>query len=507
VTSLAAPEQPPPSIGLFTGRYRFLTVGLLLVVTLVAFEAMAVTTVMPVAVKDLNGFSLYAWGFSAFFTTSLLANVIAGVWADGHGPAVPIMAGLAIFAAGLLIAGTAPTMEVFVAGRAVQGLGGGGVIVALYVVIGREYDTAVQARMFGWLSGAWVLPSVLGPFVGGAIAQYIQWRWVFLGLIPLVVPGALMLAPVIRPRFLPRRSSRPVGKIVGVKAVKIVGVETGAPEPRVFPDNLHGSLPTGREDRRGEGAAGGAARSGLVRSLSAVAVAAGAVLVLYATDHLRPISLIPLVVGLVLLGGGLPRLVPAGTMRLRRGLPAAIALRGFMPAAFFGMESFLSLTLIKVHGFSPTTAGVALTVGSLGWSAGSWYQGRPSLPIPRNRLVMVALGLLAAGVAMATLAASPQMTGWVMVPAWIIAGTGMGIGMSSLSVLVLQLSPATEQGANTAAMQVCDGLGTSLSVGFCGALVTAFGVGHLPEGLAAGGVLMTVLAILGTIIAPRLSRP
>jgi MFS family permease len=144
---------------------------------------------------------------------------------------------------------------------------------------------------------------------------------------------------------------------------------------------------------------------------------------------------------------------------------------------------------------------VALTVGSLGWSTGSWLQGRPSLPISRPRLITVGIGLLVVATAGATLATAPEVSGWLVVPAWIVAGIGMGIAMSSLNVLVMDLSSAGEQGVNTAAMTVCDTLGTSLATGLCGAIVAACGMAHLAAGLAAGGVLMTllgVLAVLGT---------
>lgn len=448
MTTLADRASGPPS--LFAGRHRFLTAGLLLVVTLVAFESMAVTTVMPIAVRELHGMPLYAWGFSAFYSTSLLANVVGGVWSDARGPALPILTGLGTFVTGLLIAGVAPWMWLFVLGRAVQGFGGGAVIVALYVVIAREYDEAARPRMFAWVSGAWVLPSLLGPFLGGAVAQYLHWRWVFLGLIPLVLPGVLMLAPVLRP----------TGRV---------------------------RVPDGSR-----------------RSLSAVAVAVGAASLLYAADRHDLVTLAPAAAGLLLLTVGLPKLVPAGTLRLRRGLPTAVALRGLMPAAFAGTSSFLSLTMIRVHGFSPTLAGIAITVGSLGWSVGSWYQGRTTLPVSRNRLIMIAVGLLTLGIALATTAGAPAITGWITVPAWVIAGIGMGIGMSSLNVMVMRLSAPARQGANAAATQVCEGLGSSLAVGFAGALVTAFGSHHLPPGLIAGGALMALLALLGTLAAARL---
>src|SRR6202046_4342028 len=111
--------------GLMAPQRRALTVGLLLTVTFVASEALAVVTVMPVVARDLGGFRLYGWAFSAFMLGSVVGIVVAGREADRRGPAIPFVAGLMLFGAGLAVAGLAPSMAVLVAGRALQGIGAG----------------------------------------------------------------------------------------------------------------------------------------------------------------------------------------------------------------------------------------------------------------------------------------------------------------------------------------------------------------------------------------------
>lgn len=111
--------------GVLGRGYRALSIGIVSVVLLIAFEATAVGTAMPVAARELDGVSLYAFAFSAYFTTSLCGMVLSGQWADRRGPLAPLGAGIAAFAAGLLLAGTAASMWMFIAGRAVQGLGAG----------------------------------------------------------------------------------------------------------------------------------------------------------------------------------------------------------------------------------------------------------------------------------------------------------------------------------------------------------------------------------------------
>src|SRR5262245_40371158 len=104
---------------------RPLTAGLLLTIVGFAFEAMAVATALPVTLRELGGLPLYGWAFSAMQLTMLLGTVASGLLADRHGLVRPFVLGVALFAAGLLIAGLAPSMAVVVLGRAVQGLGTG----------------------------------------------------------------------------------------------------------------------------------------------------------------------------------------------------------------------------------------------------------------------------------------------------------------------------------------------------------------------------------------------
>ncbi|MGW5411589.1 MFS transporter [Actinomadura geliboluensis] len=424
----------------------------MLVVTLLAFESMAVGTVMPVVASDLDGLALYAWGFSATLISSLLSTVLAGGWVDRSGPARPLMIGLSTFVVGLVVAGAAPTMGVFVAGRAVQGLGTGVSLVAIYVVIARVYPEALRPRVFAALSAAWVLPSLIGPAVGGAVAEHAGWRWVFLGLIPLVIPPALLLVPVIR-------------------RVKPVDAASGA----------------------GAGAGKG-------RYVAAVAVAGGAGVLLYGLDGAGWAMLPAAVAGLAGLAYGLPRLLPAGTLRLRRGLPSVVLVRGLLAGAFVGTDVFIPLALTKLHHFSPTQAGIVLTVGALGWSAAAQIQGRSRRP--REFYALLGAVLVTAGIVLAAVAL--QLSGWLAAPAWIVGGAGMGFAIGSLSVLLLALSPEDEQGVNSSALQISDTLGSSLVVGAAGALVTGFGVDRLGTGLAVAGVLFAAIALLGVVAALRL---
>src|ERR1700690_306260 len=139
----SAPTAPAsPAGGIWAPAQRRLTVGLVLAVTFVAFEALAVATILPVVGRQLGDLRLYGWVFSAFLLASLIGIVLAGTLADRVPLGRPMLAGLALFAFGLVIGGTAPDMAVLVAGRAVQGLGAGAVPAIAYVAISRGYPDA-----------------------------------------------------------------------------------------------------------------------------------------------------------------------------------------------------------------------------------------------------------------------------------------------------------------------------------------------------------------------------
>ena len=128
----------------------------------------------------------------------MIGIVFAGDQADRRG-GWPFVIGLVLFASGLIVGGLAPSMPVLVAGRFVQGFGAGVVPAIGYVVIGRAFTDAERPRLFALLSTAWVVPGLIGPVVAEQIAQAVGWRWVFLGLVPLVaVAGALVVPAMAR---------------------------------------------------------------------------------------------------------------------------------------------------------------------------------------------------------------------------------------------------------------------------------------------------------------------
>lgn len=473
----AAPRGGEASAGGVLGRaHRALTLGIISVVSLVAFEAIAVNTAMPVAARALDGIGLYAFAFSSCFTASLFAMALAGEWSDRRGPLVPLFAGIAAFGAGLLVAGGARSMGMFIVGRGVQGIGSGLVVVSLYVVVGRAYPERLRPSIMAAFSAAWVLPVIVGPLVAGTVTEQFGWRWVFLSIPVLILLPLAVMLPALR--SLPRTRPGP-------------------------DDGLRQIL-------------------GSRRCLLALAVAVGACLLQYAGRQPAWLALPSAAAGLALLVPAVVRLLPRGTFRAARGLPTVVLIRGLAAGALVAAESFVPLMLVTQRGLSATLAGLSLTGGGLTWALGSYAQSRPRLEPHRERLMGLGMVLLAAAIATVPLALLDGVPPWIVAAAWTVGGFGMGLNISSGGVLLLKLSRPQDAGSNSASLQMSDALGNVTFVGVSGVLFVAFGGGSIaadgptasaaaggashPAAFAAVFAAMAVVALAGAGVARRL-RP
>lgn len=454
-TSTAQVTAPEPARvleqgGLWSAKRRALTVGLVLTITFIASEALAVVTIMPVVARDLGGLGLYGWVFSAFMLGNVVGIVVAGRQADRYGPARPFVGGLVLFGAGLAIAGLAPSMFVLVCGRALQGIGGGAVPAIAYVAIGRSLPEQLRARMMAVLSTAWVLPGLMGPAVSAAVASLFGWRVVFLGLLPLVaVTGSLAMPALIR-----LGKQRPAD---------------GKPTPGA-----------GTEHKLTDGLAT-AAGAGLM--LGGLTLAAGSNQVL--------IGIGLLVAGIVVTGRSLRHLLPAGTFAARRGLPAVILCRGLLTFTFFGADAYVTLTITTVRHHSPALAGLAVTGSTLAWTAGAWLQSRLNGRWEARRLVGTGLAIVVTGLGAMALVLLPATPVYVAIAAWTVAGFGIGMAYAPTSLLMLRQAPAGREGWASASLSLADVLGTALGIGAGGAAVAAATAHGWP--LAAGvGAAFTI---------------
>jgi MFS family permease len=433
----------------------WVTAGAVALIFLAAMESLAVTTVMPVVSDALDGKSLYAVAFAGTLATSVIGMVAAGAWSDARGPRGALYVGASLFLVGLLISGLALTMHQFLLGRLIQGLGSGGQIVALYVVVARLYPPQLHGRMFAAFAAAWIVPSMIGPFLAGAVAEFLDWRWTFLGVAVLTATAFVTIAARLR------------------------GVDLGA------------------------GEAGGAGRT-RVRLLLSVLVAVAAVTVGLSADAPPQVGW-PTAAGatLVIAIAVLP-LVPRGTLRAASGLPSVVLLRGMICGAFFAGEAYIPYLLMDRFDFTPTWSGVALMFGALAWAGGSAVQGRAGDALGNARTSTISLSLLTAALLCLLLTAWLGVSPVIVMIGWTLAGAGMGLLYPRLTVLTLAYSGPGTQGFNSAALSISEAGGSAVALALAGLGFASIGGG--PAAFTAVFAFCCAIAVAAAIPGSRLGH-
>ena len=449
-------ESTSISEGIWSPRHRRLTLGLILLISGPAFEGLAVATILPRIVANLGGLSLYGWSFSAYMLATILGLILAGDEADRKGPALPFIFGVSLFVLGLILAGTASSMLTFVVSRGVQGLGAGIIASVAYVCLGRGYPEQLKPQMIAILSSAWVVPGLVGPALAGIVADAVGWRWVFLGLVPVLPLATVLILPALK---------------------------------SLTPSTTSGSW-------------------NLQRLFAALGLVIGSGLTLAGLQAPSiPLALVLTLSGLTLGILSLHRILPAGTLKVKAGMPAAIATMGLLSLGFFGGDAFLPLTLISIRGQNTLIAGAALTAATLSWTAGSWIQAKLAPRQGRRLLVTTGLILIVLGLAGIASVLNPGIPVVVAVVSWGVAGLGMGLAYSTVSLVVLETAPPDQEGSATASMELASMLGSALGAGLGGAII---GVATARGSTPATGITVVdiiVIAITGIAILTAIRLP
>lgn len=463
--------------GILDWRHRRLTVGAILAVSIVAFEALALATVAPVIARDLDGVGLYAWIFSAFLLAQIVGAVAAGGEVDRHGPAVPFLASLALLGIGLSIGALSPNMFVLVLGRALQGIGGGALVACVYAVINVGYSDHLRPRMMAVFSSAFILPALVGPVIAGFVAEQLTWRLIFYGFLPFLVVVGLLAVPAFGRLDLAGEIDRNVRPSNRLPRAVLVAAGTGL-------------LLAGLKAVSGENFSLG--------GFEAPSVIAGPLMV---------------AAGFFMMGPALHRILPPGTLIASRGLPATVSTKGLMAATYFYAEAYLVLALNEVSGYTATTAGLVISAGAISWTTGTWLQERLDKRYDgreRRTRVLAGVGLMSLGVV--GLAAVVITVGKIFLAValagWIAASLGMGLANPAGTTIAFAHAPSGKEGAVSSSVLIAELIGPAASIGLGGALV-ALGVasgGGVDLGVTLAYGLAPLLATLLLLAAYRLPQ-
>lgn len=446
---------------IWAGALRPVTIGSILAVTIVAFQGLALATVAPILADDLGGRDLYGWIFSAFLIPQIIGTVLGGLEVDRRSPAVVFGIFLVVFGLGCILAGSAPSIEWFFAGRALQGFGAGGLFAAVYAVIALAYHDRLRPAMMAATSSAWIVPSLIGPAIAGYIAEQYSWRLVFYALIPVL----MVVAPLTLPAYHKMHQTRVMPAVENRARQRLVLAVILAFSTGVFLLGLE-----------------------LNPWFVAMAVSLAGI------------------VGLVTM---LKRLMPEGIFTARPMLPGAIAVRSLCFGAFIVAETYMVFALTEFGGATATAAGLVLTTGSLSWTTGSLVQARWDNRTGANGRpvrVLTGVGCLLSGIGLIYGTVLVTQNIWLQVAfaGWMLSGLGMGLAYPTTSIIALGHAREGSEGRVSSSILLGDLFASSTSVGLGGVLL-AFGLGAdwatpAATSLAMSlGIVLLLLALWATV--------
>jgi MFS family permease len=427
---------------MFAGGRRLATVTLAGGVGLQAIEAFIGSTLLPSVVGEIGGLELFAWNATVFIVASIAASIFAAVRPFGVGPRGVYVFAAAGFGLGSLICGFAPNIEVFLAGRAVQGFGAGLLTAIAYSMIRLVFPPELWGRAFGLISSIWGVATLIGPAIGGIFAAYGAWRLAFF----VLVPCAVLLA-TFAVRVLPRASgeagmrSFPVLQIVLViGAVAAISVASILTEGILLPSLL-------------------------------IALAALLIVALQRIDS-----------------GRVVRLFPTGSFTWGTNLAALFGAMMLLNSAII-TDMFVPLFLQRLHGQAPLIAGYMVALTAVGWSTGSMLVA--NWTGARERVVLV-LGpsLQLAGLVGLLLFMGRDNTGGALLPllpiglSLLLLGAGIGIAWPHVEARLLHAAPRGEADLTAAAISMAQLFASGFSAAVAGVVVNAAGLAS-GEGVAA----------------------
>jgi multidrug resistance protein len=403
--------------------------ALMATMALSAMDNTIVATAIPQVVRDLGGFSLFSWVFSAYLLTQTVSIPVYGKLADQWGRKPVLIAGTVVFLTFSGLCALSWNMVSLIAFRGLQGIGAGAIMATVNTLAGDLYELSERGRVQGWLSSVWGVSAVLGPALGGSLAQYASWRWIFVINLPV---GAVSLTLI--GRYLHERVARARHRVDVAGGLAIL-VAAGA---LVF-GLLQGGTAWGWLS----------VPSGTVFAIATVAAALAVVIERRAPEPIMP----PWVWTRRVLAGSAVGAVGLGLLVI-------------------GPSTFLPTYGQEVLGLGAIVAGGVLACMSIGWPLASSQSGRIFLRIGFRDTAAIGAAVSVLGVLCFALA--PQPAGvWVAVAGTLVLGFGLGL-LSVCTVVGPQSTVAWQQrGVVTGAIMFSRYLGQSLGAAIFGAVFNA----------------------------------
>lgn len=413
---------------------RITVIGALIAMLLAAVDQASIAPAVTIIGADLGNTAFLSWVVSAYFVTATAVTTLYGKIADLRGRRFTLFAAIGTFLLGSAVSASAPDLATLIAGRAIQGLGGGGLLVLAQTIIGDVVPPAERGRYVAYISGAWAFASIAGPVMGGFIAEHLHWRAIFLVNLPLgILALAICNGPLQRLKWQRREHSLDlIGALLAVTATVLLmlALTWGGP------------------------------RTGWLSSQTLGLFTASAVIITAFIARLRMAA---------------EPLIPLNVLH-NRTVAAATLGAFFVMASYTGLTVFLPIYLQLVHGLSISAAGLALIAFMAGAVIGSMVTGRIGASILAYRRSAV-LGLAASTLCLAVLAVYSGRLHLAVVEVLIlVVGIGLGSNFPITTVSVQNAVDVRDLGAATGVLQFLRSLGSAIGIASLGAAAAVSGI-------------------------------
>ncbi|MEY9848129.1 MDR family MFS transporter [Streptacidiphilus sp. MAP5-3] len=411
----AVPDAPPGD-----GRRKLVVAALMLSMALVALDSACVSTAVPQIVSELGGFSYFSWMFSGYLLAVTVTLPIYGKLADARGRKPVLLIGSSIFLIGSLLCAGAWSMTVLIVFRLVQGLGGGAIQGTVQTLAADLYPLEKRPRIQAAMSTVWAVSAVLGPALGGVLATYANWRWIFLINLPVGLIALVLLKRNLRePQVAAATRSRidwlgAVGLFLTTGLLLFAMVQGGVAWPWLSAPSI---------------------------GLFAASLLAG--VATYGIERRAEEPIIP------------------GWVWRRRVIAGVNLALGCLGLLMIAPMVFLPTYAQSVLGLAPVAAGFVLSVWTISWPISAALSNRLY-----RRIGFRNTALIGAAVGTALLAAFPLLpyrgAAWQPALLMLILGAGLGLFQLPLIIGVQSSVPWHERGTATASILFCRQVGQSV---------------------------------------------
>ncbi|KQH77933.1 MFS transporter [Mycobacterium gordonae] len=434
-------------------------------VAMYATNEFLTVSLLPSTIADIGGDRLYAWVVTLYLVGSVVAATTVNSILRRFGARSSFLLGLAVFGVASVACAMAPTMEVLIAGRTLQGIAGGTLAGLGYALINAALPRELWTRGSALVSAMWGVATVVGPAMGGLFAQFGLWRWAFgamavlAALLAILVPAVLAAIATVEDEPAAPALRVPVGSLL------LVGAAALAVSVAQLPHN-----------------------SAAIGALLVVGVLLVAAFVL--VDRRSRATVLP------------PSVFGTGPLKWIY-LTLAVLMMAVM------VDTYVPLFGQRLGHLTPVAAGFLGASLAVGWTLSEVASASLTNPRVINRVVLVAPLLMASGLAFGAVtqradASSGLIAVWAL--ALLIAGTGIGMAWPHLSARAMDsVDDPSESGAAAAAINTVQLISASFGAGLAGVVVNSASGGELMEARWLYGVF-TVLAALGVLASYRATR-